>query len=128
MENLIFVGVGGFLGASARYLLSSWLNHHFITSYGSDFPAATLLVNFSGSLLLALFVAWAGRRVDLSPNLRLLVATGFFGAYTTFSTFANETVALVQRGAWLAAAANLIGTNALCILGVFMGLALASRL
>lgn len=128
MENLIFVGVGGFLGASARYLLSSWLNHRLITNYGLDFPAATLLVNFSGSLLLALFVAWAGRRVDVSPNLRLLVATGFFGAYTTFSTFANETVALAQRGAWLAAAANLIGTNVLCILGVFMGLALASRL
>ncbi|MBZ0292645.1 MAG: fluoride efflux transporter CrcB [Anaerolineae bacterium] len=128
METIIFVGIGGFLGANARYLLSSWMTYQLAENYEITFPYGTLAVNFIGSALLAFFIGWVSRHVELPVNIRLLVATGFFGAFTTFSTFANETVALAQQGNWLGAAGNLIGTNLICILGVLLGLAVVSRL
>lgn len=127
MDALIFVGIGGFLGANARYLLSGWISRQLVENFGITFPYGTLIINFSGSLLLAMFVVWSAGRVQVSPNIRLLVATGFFGAYTTFSTFANETVALARGGNWVGAAANVMVTNILCGLGVLVGLAVASR-
>jgi len=94
----------------------------------SAFPWGTLLINFSGSFLLAAFLGWSAHRINVDPRLRLLVATGFFGAYTTFSTYANESVALWQAGNWLGALGNVLGTNLVCLAGVLLGLALASRL
>lgn len=128
MQALIFVGIGGFIGANARYWLTVWLSQNLLARFGIAFPVATLVINFTGSMLLAAFTAWSLERMQLSPNIRLLVATGFFGAYTTFSTFANDSVALARAGDWFGAAVNVIGTNVLCILGVLLGLALASRL
>lgn len=127
MDTIIVVGIGGFLGANARYLLSSWLTYQLTENHGITFPYGTLAVNFIGSTLLALFIGWASHRVELSANIRLLVATGFFGAFTTFSTFASESVTLAQQGNWLGAVGNIISSNLICILGVLMGLALANR-
>lgn len=123
MANFIFIGIGGFLGANARYLFTVWIT----TRFGATFPAGTLFVNFAGSLLLALFLQWSSHQVELPNHIRLLVGTGFFGAFTTFSTFATETVLLAQTGHWAVAAGNVIVTNVVCILGVVAGLALASR-
>lgn len=122
--TILFIGIGGFVGANARYLFTILITNRI----GGAFPFGTLFVNFTGSLLLAFFIHWTGRQFTLPTHVRLMIGTGFFGAFTTFSTFANESVALAQSGHWLAAASNVLGTNIICIVGVFIGLALASRL
>ncbi len=114
---MLLVGLGGFLGANARY----WLGL-LVVNGSSRMTAGTLFVNFTGSLLLALFISWAGRQVALPSGVGLFLATGFFGSYTTFSTFANESFALARDGQWAGAAAYVIGTNAACLLGVLIGI------
>ena len=122
--TLISIGAGGFLGACARYLFGAWV----VSRLGSGSPVGTLAVNFAGSLLLALFLGWSTRQSALAPQTRLLVSVGFCGAFTTFSTFAFESVTLAREGHLLAAAGNILGNNLLCLGGVCLGLALASRL
>ena len=118
METLLIIGLGAFVGANLRYWLSGWAADNL----GRAFPWGTLIINFSGSVVLAIFTSWAASRAGLDPRVRLLVAIGFCGGYTTYSTYANESVALMQAGNWLAAAGYILGTNAICIAGVIVGL------
>lgn len=127
MDSLIVVGIGGFFGANARYLLSLWTDNLLISRWGA-FPYGTLLVNVMGSFGLALFGAWFSARAGMPPQLRLLVGAGFFGAFTTFSTFANDSIALMQGGASALFLLNILLTNASCLLGVVAGLFLGQRL
>lgn len=108
------VAVGGFVGAPSRYLLDRTVSRRFET----EFPWGTLLVNVSGSLLLGLLagLSLSGR---LPGTADALLATGFCGAYTTFSTFTFETVRLLQDGRLLHAAGNVAA-------GVAVGLAAAA--
>ncbi len=124
MDRVIFVGLGGFLGANARY----WLSVLLTRALGQAFPWGTWFVNVTGSMLLAIFLTWAGKQISLSLQARLLIATGFFGAYTTFSTFANDTVALWQAGNQSSAVLNALANNLISVVGVLLGLAIASRL
>jgi fluoride exporter len=128
MATVLWVGIGGFLGANARYFLTILITQQIVNRWGGSFPLGTLVVNFAGSLLLALFIVWSARQIDLPDEVRLLVAAGFFGAFTTFSTFANESIALFQTGHWLSGLANIVGTNVICLLGVLVGLALGHHL
>ena len=127
MESLIYVGVGGFFGANARYLLSIWVDD-FLSPRWGHFPYGTLLVNVVGSFGLALFGFWFSARMGLPPQIRLLVGAGFFGAFTTFSTFANESVALQRSGETALLLLNLLLNNGCCLLGAGLGLMLAQRL
>lgn len=120
---MLYVGAGAFFGANLRYL-ASVLIARFIPRVG----AGTFFVNVTGSLLLAVFLAWASRRVGVSVNARLLVATGFFGSYTTFSSFANESLAIARDAHWAEAAAYIVGTNAACLLAALVGVWLGSRI
>ncbi len=128
MAALLFVGIGGFFGAIARYLLANQISRWFTGLFNLTLPVGTLFVNITGSFLLALFVVWSLHRTDFSLNTRLLVGTGFFGAYTTFSTFATESIGLFQRGEWAAGIGNIVLTNLLCLAGVLLALALGQRL
>jgi len=98
VKRLLVVGCGGFLGAVARY----GMNLAVAAFWTRPFPLATLLVNVSGCFLLGLLTTLAGGRLFLSPEWRLFLATGFVGAYTTFSTFEWETERLTEAGfaAW----------------------------
>ena len=127
MENIVYVGIGGFFGANARYLLTIWTDMLLIPRWGS-FPYGTLVVNVLGSFGLALFGVWFSARTGLSPEIRLLVGAGFFGAFTTFSAFANESATLVDEGGIALFLLNLILNNGLCLLGVVAGLTLGCRL
>ncbi|MYA92534.1 MAG: fluoride efflux transporter CrcB, partial [Chloroflexi bacterium] len=110
-----------------RYLLSLWVNEFLSPRFGL-FPYGTLLVNVLGSLGLAVFGVWFSARAGLSAQLQWLIGAGFFGAFTTFSTFANESIDLASRGGMAQMLLNLLLNNAACLLAVALGLWLGQRL
>jgi CrcB protein len=124
LSALLLVGLGGVLGANARYLVSSWAAGRF----GTAFPYGTFLINVSGSFLIGLILTLVVDRLSNSSTVRLLVATGFLGAYTTFSTFAYETVALLRQGDLRPALINALGSAALGVSGASAGILLAELL
>jgi CrcB protein len=89
--DVLWVGFGGFVGSSLRFLISGWV--HRLPGTGS-FPYGTLVVNVVGCLVLGLIGGWAEHRQMLPPAARLFVLIGVLGGFTTFSTFAYETLAL----------------------------------
>jgi fluoride exporter len=123
MPHIVLVAVGGVLGANARYLLSQWASRR----YGSAFPYGTLGINLSGSFLLALIATLIAERFDGDRAALLLIGTGFLGAYTTFSTFSFETLALIHAGEARKALANVAITTGggvlVALLGIWLGLA-----
>lgn len=124
MRTYLLIGLGGILGANARYLVSVWAAGR----WPAAFPYGTLIVNITGSLLLGVTLALLGTRPGGSADARLLVGTGFCGAYTTFSTFAFESVALMRERDHLPALANVLGNVLLCLVGTAAGILLATAL
>jgi CrcB protein len=124
LRNLLVIGIGGFIGANARYLLGSWVSH----LSGAHFPVGTLVVNVVGCFGLGLFVTTITERVDVSDTTRLMIATGFFGAFTTFSTFSQEIFGLLAGGRWLAGSANIAASLLIGLLATVLGVALARAL
>ena len=120
----LIVGLGGFLGANARYVLGGWIAERF----GTSFPYGTLVINVTGSFLIGFFLALITDRFVVHPNWRLFFAIGFLGAYTTFSTFSFESIALFRDGSWLLGVANLAGSVLLGLIAVVTGAALARLL
>ncbi len=121
MEKYWLIGLGGFLGANARYLVSGWAAER----WGASFPFGTLFVNVTGSLALGFFLTFANERALIDPRWRFFLAIGFIGAYTTFSTYAFESFAFLdERQGWLALV-NLFANNLISLIGVLMGSALA---
>jgi CrcB protein len=104
MENFLAVGAGGFLGAIARYAVGLWIGQR----WGRSFPLGTFAVNVSGSFIIGLVMTLFTERIMVSPHLRLLVAVGFLGAFTTFSTFELETGNLLRDSEWMLAAMNVV--------------------
>lgn len=124
MERFLLIGLGGFIGANLRY----WVSGLVAERLSQTFPWGTFVVNASGACLLAVFYGWSANHLIFDPRARLLVAIGLFGAYTTFSTYANETVALMQTGDWIGMAGNILGTNLVCIVGAWLGLMIGRSL
>jgi CrcB protein len=116
-KNLLLLTLAGGAGTLARYGLTAWMQR-----FGGEggFPWGTLAVNALGCLLFGLAVGALESRVHLSPQVRLIVLTGFMGAFTTFSTFAFETTHLARASGVSAAMANLAAHN---LLGLAMALA-----
>lgn len=121
MKHLLAVGAGGFLGAVARYLVSVGVAR----VWPRPFPLGTLLINVTGSFVLGWFTTWAASRAQLDPAWRLLVATGFVGAYTTFSTFEYETRRLSEAGLHGLALLNVTASVAAGYAAVSLGVRLA---
>ena len=115
-----WVGLGGFLGANARYLLGGYISER----WGAVFPLGTFVIKITGSFILGLFMAYAQERPWVSPGARLLFAVGFVGAYTTFSTYTYESLRLMMDGQFALAAFNIIGSVAVGLVAVFAGVAL----
>ncbi|HMQ50965.1 MAG TPA: fluoride efflux transporter CrcB [Anaerolineae bacterium] len=122
--NYLWIGLGGFLGANARYLLQQWA----AARWGADFPYGTLIANVTGSFIIALFLTLATGRLPISPEMRLFVAVGFLGGFTTFSSFSLETFRLIQDGAWRLAGLYFFGNTGLGLIGVILGVTLAQLL
>lgn len=118
MDKFLLISAGAVLGANARYWIGTWAAE----KWGSAFPYGTLLINLSGSLLLGVFMALTAERAVIDPRIRLLVATGFLGAYTTFSTFTYESVSLLLKGAVVPGLLNALGSTMLGLLAVAAGI------
>ena len=116
MNNLLLVALGGSIGAVFRYLISIFM----IQVFGSSFPFGTLLVNVLGSFLMGVIYA-LGQMSHISPELKALIGIGLLGALTTFSTFSNETLLLLQEGDWLKATLNVVLSLSLCLFMVYLG-------
>lgn len=101
VPTVLAIGVGGIIGANLRWKLGAWA----VNQWATPFPWGTLLINLSGSFILGLYLTLITGRFTGRPLTRLFFATGVLGAYTTFSTFAYETVRLIQHGeTWTALA------------------------
>ena len=110
--KLLYVGLGGFIGACLRYLISLGAQKW----WGSEFPYGTMAVNIAGGLLIGLIMELSIGSDLIPPHLRLFLVTGLLGGFTTFSTFSYETVSLLSDGSYLLGAAN-IGLTLLFSLG-----------
>lgn len=121
MWSYLIVAVGGALGSMARY----WLGGLVAARLGTGFPYGTFLVNVTGSFLIGYFLTVATERLALPPTYRLLIAVGFLGGYTTFSTFEYETLRLVEGGGLARGLANVVLSVALgftaCWAGTLLG-------
>ncbi|RMH21575.1 MAG: fluoride efflux transporter CrcB [Gemmatimonadetes bacterium] len=117
----IYVTLGGAFGALARYAVSGWVQD----TVHSTFPWGTLVVNLTGSFLLG-FGMRAMEALPVAAGTRALLTIGFLGAFTTFSTFSYETVALIRDGDWGRAVAYAGASLAMGLVAVFAGLAAAS--
>jgi fluoride exporter len=124
MDRFLLISLGAILGANTRYWLGDWIAQ----KWGSVFPLGTLIINVSGSFILGLFLTLATERLMLDPRWRLLVAVGFLGAYTTFSTYTYESFNLLFKGQWIAGLINLFASTFLGLLAVGLGIYLGRLL
>ena len=124
MREILWISLGAIAGANARYFIARWV----AKLISASFPYGTLLINVSGSFVLGLFLIWTTERVIADPRWRLLVAIGFCGSYTTFSSYALESITLLEQGHWVDLAANVITNNALALLGIIAGAVVARAL
>jgi CrcB protein len=116
---ILVVAVGAVVGATARFLIthfSSQLSHHH------GFPYGTLIVNVIGCLIVGYVLTWSADHEH--DRWRLLMATGFCGAFTTFSAFAYETMAYWHEGRLSALVLNVAANNLLCLAAVLLGIRL----
>jgi CrcB protein len=121
---LFYVAVGSALGGVGRYLLGGFVQRLVDTT----FPAGTLLINISGSLLLGLIIRYATGTPTLTPETRAFLTIGLCGGYTTFSSFSYETIALLEDGEWTRAALYVTGSLFLSLLATLLGFALAREI
>lgn len=115
------VGMAGFAGALARLWLGTAIGRLPVR-----FPLGTMVINISGCLFLGWFLTYAANR-QFSDTTKLAIATGFVGAYTTFSTFAYESAVLADEKAWLEMMLNVVGSLVLGLLAVQLGMLIARR-
>ncbi len=117
MKQALLVFIGGGFGSVARYLIGKHLNN-----VENGIPYGTFLVNILGSLLIGIILGLAIKNDTLSSNQTLLLATGFCGGFTTFSTFAYENHALLKSGDFMSFAIYTIASFAVGFLAVFFGM------
>jgi CrcB protein len=120
--KLLFVGLGGFIGASLRYVTGLLVGRFTV---GAQFPYGTFVVNMLGCLLIGFLAGIADSRALLNDTARAFVFTGMLGAFTTFSTFSYETMGLFQNGQTSPALTNLGLQIILGLLAVWGGIQIA---
>lgn len=121
MTRYLYIALGAALGANARYLVGLWAGARF----GAGFPYGTFLVNVTGSLILGFLLALTTGRLALSGEMRLLLAVGFLGSYTTFSSYTVESLTLLRSGSLGSGLLNIFGNNLLGLAAALGGVLLA---
>jgi fluoride exporter len=124
----LWVALGGALGSVSRYWLNNVVAEKF--SIAATFPLGTLIINFSGSLLIGVFAAFTIPDARLDPQTRAFtiqfLMIGICGGYTTFSSFSLQTLRLLQQREWLYAGGNILLSVVLCLIAVWLGYLLGS--
>ena len=124
MQTLLLVAVGGATGAVMRYLLGA----QALRAFGAGWPYGTLIANVLGGLLMGALVAvLAARGGPDQEKWRLLLGVGVLGGFTTFSAYSLEIVMMIERRAWLQAATYSLGSVALSVTALFIGMILVRR-
>lgn len=123
MIGALYVAIGSAIGGVARWSLGGWMQRRLGGESPAVFPAGTLLVNASGSFVLGVLAVFMARDGGSDHSaMRLLLAVGFCGGYTTFSTFSLDTIALLESRGWAIAAINVAASVALGLAGVVAGM------
>jgi CrcB protein len=123
MQKLMLIGLAGALGAVARYTLGGLVQRYT----GATFPWGTFVVNIIGAFLFGLIWSLVEQRLVISVEARVIILSGFLGAFTTFSSFMFESSSLIGEAQWGLAALNIGGQIVLGLAAMFLGLA-AGRL
>ena len=121
MKDVLWIALGAVAGANLRYAVSRLSARHISASL----PYGTLIINATGSFILGFFLVWTSERVLADPRWRALIAVGFCGSYTTFSSYSYESFLLFEQGHIALALANFVGNNLLAFLAVVAGAILA---
>jgi CrcB protein len=121
LNRYLLIAMGAALGANARYLVGVWAGNRL----GADFPYGTFIVNVTGSFVLGFLLTLGTGRLQLSPETRLLLAVGFLGSFTTFSSYAVESMNLWRDAGLWRGLLNMAGNNLVGLLAVVLGAALA---
>jgi fluoride exporter len=124
LHTFVWISLGAIAGANLRHLIAQYA----VKWAGPNYPWGTLAINVTGSFVLGFFGAWAMDRPAIDHRWRLIVAVGFCGGYTTFSSYAWETLSLAHRGELLAAIGNVAASNVLSLVGVALGAMVARSL
>jgi len=124
MSRLFWICLGGAVGTGARYILAGWV----LRLLGPAFPFGTLLINLLGSFAISVVMHLALSAKLIAPTLRLTLATGVLGGFTTYSTFNYETLAYLREGNWAVGITNVAATVLLCLAAGIAGLAFARGL
>jgi len=124
MKSVLLVFFGGGLGSVLRYLLGKWISS--VTN--PSFPSGTLIINILACLILGLVIGLADDRQIISPSARLFWTIGVCGGFSTFSTFSNETLHLMQSGLTLSLLLYIMLSLVLCVSATFGGIYLSGRI
>ena len=120
LKNFLAISLAAIVGANLRFLLSRIAARQL----GPVFPYGTLFINIVGSFIVGFFIVWTTERVLIDPRWRLLVVIGFCGSFTTFSSFAFETMAYFEQGQWGLMVVNILSNNLLCLGAALAGMSL----
>ena len=121
MVRLLLVGLGGFVGTVARY----WLSGVIARRYGETFPLGTLVVNALGCFVIGFFFYFFYDRALGSPTFRTVVFIGLIGGFTTFSSYGLQTFTLLKDGEMFLAFLNILASNVVCLVLVWLGYSMA---
>ena len=121
MGTFLLISLGAMLGANLRYWVGGWA----ASCFGAAFPYGTLIINLTGSFLLGLFMTLMVERFLVDPRWRLLIAVGFLGGYTTFSSYTYESMNLLLSGEILLGLFDLLGSSIFGALAATAGIFLA---
>jgi CrcB protein len=121
LNRYLFIAIGAALGANARYLVGIWAGNRL----GTDFPYGTFIVNVAGSFVLGFLLTLGTGRLQLSPEARLLLVVGFLSSFTTFSSYAMESLNLWREAGLWRSLVNIAGNNLAGLAAAVLGTVLA---
>ena len=124
MQKIFYVGIGGFIGASLRYIISIQSAKWF----GTNFPFGTLIVNVLGGFLMGVIMQISTDTTLISPNQRLILTTGILGGLTTFSTFSLETINLFSDTRYVLGTLNICLNLFFSLFGLIVGKLLIQKI